>query len=77
MYPGMFSQIELVHRNTNIYIYRVVLDDENRTIVQSRIIAPFDFNVLAKRNLSNSWYKLKPIFELESQMEAIKVIIFK
>lgn len=52
-----------------------MLDDLNKPVGQSHLLAPFDFNILVKRNLSIGWCKLKPAIDLESQMEAIKVII--
>jgi hypothetical protein len=53
-----------------------MLDDLNKPVGQSKLLAPFDFNVLVKRNLSIGWCKVKPAIDLESQMEAIKVINF-
>lgn len=51
-----------------------MLDDLYKPVGQSNLLAPFDFNVLVKRNLSIGWCKQKPAIDLESQMEAIKVV---
>jgi len=54
-----------------------MLDDQNKAVGRSHLIAPFDFTVKVKRNLSIGWCKLKPAIDLESQMEAIKVKLIK
>jgi hypothetical protein len=52
-----------------------MLDAGNKPIGQSTLLAPLDFYVLVKRNLSIGWCKQMPAIDVTSQMEAIKVVI--
>jgi hypothetical protein len=75
----------LVYLNRKVWDYnflftlfiRVLLDAGNKPVGESTLLAPFDFNVLVKRNLSIGWCKQKPAIDIESQMGAIKVIILR